>query len=286
MSNIRIVPYQQTLNNYTVPSGTHDVVYENCIFTGNSTDVDRRGVLTLNNSCYNIVFSNCTIKSGLGNGVKIVDAGGNVHDIRFENCTFESQPRMGFECISRPPDGVTEGYYNVDLIDCTFETQGSEAVSYDGYYASNCLIDGVLIKGSGTNMGTYPWGEGLEINACSSFTVRNTTIYRTGADTLNLDTVGSTFTDCTFDMSVNYIGSVSKGTYDAIVKGYIADCVFDNCTMAASNQGTVGLLNSPSSDNDFTTCTFSGDDNFHKRVAQYTGCSGNTFPVGAVLTWQ
>jgi hypothetical protein len=273
----------QTFTSYTVPSGTHDVVYENCIFTGGSSDVDRAGVLTINRSCNNIVFRNCTIESGPGNGIKIVDAGGNVHDIRFENCTIKSQPRMGFECISRPPSGVTAGYYNIDLIDCTFEPQGSEAVSYDGGPESgNCLIDGVLIKGSGTNLGVYPWGQGLEINGPSSMTVRNTTIYRTGQSTLNLDTVGSTFTDCTFDMSMNYIGSVSKDRYDAIVHGNVTNCVFTRCTMKAADQGTVGYLYA-SSGNDLRTCTFSGASDFNRRVVQMNGCDGNLWPAGAVL---
>jgi hypothetical protein len=258
------------------------VVYENCTFTGGSADVARGGVLTINRPCYNIVFRDCTIESGPGSGIKIVDAGGTVHDIRFEGCLIKSQPCMGFECISRPPSGVTAGYSHIDLVDCTFEPQGSEAVSYDGDYAGHCFIDNVLIKGSGTNMGVYPWGQGFEINRPTYMTVRNMTIYRTGDSTLNLDTANSTFTDCTFDMSVNYIGAVSKDKYDAIVHGNITNAVFTRCTLKAGNQGTIGLL-SASSNNDFRTCTFSGTDDFHKRVVEMNGCGGNLYPAGTVL---
>ena len=91
---------------YFVPAGTHDVVYENCTFTGGGATT---AVLTLNQACYNIVFRNCTIDASPYNGVSINSYNGNIHDIRFEGCHFLSAARMGFECTNRPSGPAPAG---------------------------------------------------------------------------------------------------------------------------------------------------------------------------------
>ena len=97
-STLKALITGRTFRTYVVPTGTQNVVYEDCTFTGGLPDWN--GVLTLTNPCHDITFRNCVIDSGPVNGVTIVDQGGTIYNITFENCTFRSSKRMGFECIS------------------------------------------------------------------------------------------------------------------------------------------------------------------------------------------
>lgn len=206
----------KTFKTYVVPTGTKNVVYDYCFFTGGLPDWN--GVLTLTNPCHDITFRNCVIDSGPVNGVTIVDKGGTIYNVRFENCTFKSSKRMGFECITR--DASSGGYRGIDLIGCTFEPQGSEVVSYDGPQASgNSTISGCVLKGGGTNSSfrSGGMGSGLEINGPSNMTVTNNRIYASANGLLNLQRGANTpacgwvFSDNVIDASTTY-GPVSVGS--------------------------------------------------------------------------
>lgn len=279
-----------TYTNYVVPAGTHDVVYENCRFTGGSADITSGGVLSITKPCSNIVFRNCVIDSGPGQGIKIVDYGATVHDIRFENCTIKAQPCMGFECISRPTAGRSGGYQRIDLINCTFEPQGSEAVSYDcdgdPRQCGTCLIDGVLIKGAGTNP-NY-WGQGLEINGPTNMTVRNTTIYRTRSCALNLNgkgvaDCGWTFSDCLFDMTTSFQRMPHDASAGILVPFGMNGALFSRCTF---NAGAVAWGNAWLADgcdnNDFRSCTLLGVGSY-RRVYDDAGNANNLWPEGTLF---
>ncbi len=279
-----------TYTNYVVPAGTHDVVYENCRFTGGSADITSGGVLSITKPCSNIVFRNCVIDSGPGQGIKIVDYGATVHDIRFENCTIRSQPCMGFECISRPTAGRSGGYQRIDLINCTFEPQGSEAVSYDcdgdPRQCGNCLIDGVLIKGAGTNP-NY-WGQGLEINGPTNMTVRNTTIYRTRSCALNLNgkgvaDCGWTFSDCLFDMTTSFQRMPHDASAGILVPFGMNGALFSRCTFNAGDVawGNAWLVDG-CDNNDFRSCTLLGVGSY-RRVYDDAGNANNLWPEGTLF---
>ena len=280
---------------YTVPAGTHDVVYENCTFTGGGATT---AVLTLNQACYNIVFRNCTIGASPYNGVSINSYNGNIHDVRFEGCHFLSAARMGFECTNRP-DAVTAGYQHIDLIDCVFEPSGSEAVSYDGESLSgNCLIKNTLIKGAGNGPGNplwnsaWTWRQAFEINGPINMTMDHLTVNLSYGTTLNLNgpasgNCGWTFTGCNFDMSQSYLNCSPLVSYDS--NGYgppllfptnMRGAVFANCTFNTGTnvRGRIADLTAGNSGNDFSTCTFTGND--HVKVRERSGVSGNTWPAG------
>jgi len=288
----------RTYISYTVPAGTHDVVYENITFTGGGATT---AVLTLNQSCYNIVFRNCTIGASPYNGVSINSYNGNIHDVRFEGCHFLSAARMGFEVTNRP-DAATAGYHNIDLIDCVFEPSGSEAVSYDGESLSgDCLIKNVVIKGAGNGPGNplwnsaWTWRQAFEINGPINMTMDHLTINLSYGTTLNLNgpasgDCGWTFTGCTFDMSQSYLTSSPLVSYDS--NGYgppilfatdMRNAVFANCTFNTGTnvRGRIADLTASNSGNDFSTSTFTGND--HVKVRERSGATGNIWPAGTVF---
>lgn len=227
-----------------------------------------------------IAFSDCVLESGPGNGITINDSGGNIHDIRFDSCIVKPQGRMGFECTSR--GSSTAVYQNIALIDCTFEPQGSEAVSFDGPngVAANCTLDGVLIKGAG-NDPSEPFGSGLEINGPTAFSVRQTTIFRCRDSMVNLNGFSPqsswTFSDCTFDASRTYqtvpMGADSRVINASGMNGAIWDHDVINAGDVAYN---CAWLND-SSHNDFSTSTFLGS-NQNAGVSQVGGSAGNLTP--------
>ena len=140
------------------------------------------------------------------------------------------------------------------------------------------LIDGVVIKGSGTNP-AYSWHQGLELNDVTNMTVRNTTIYRTAGTTLNLQCeqaqCGWTFTDCNFDMST---GSVTREPGKSIILTTgMNGAVFTRCTFtpATVDWGLAWLESS--SNNDFRTCTILGA-GAHTQVGQDGASTGNLLP--------
>ena len=186
-----VAPATQTIRHLVISSGTHDKTYDNVTFTGGgSGNPNSSGVIEISGDVHNITFVNCTIEpnaDGVGNGVKIVDSGGSVHDVTFRNCHFMSQPRMGFECINRP--GVRDaGYQRINLIDCTFDPQGSEAISYDddsAGAAGNCVLQGNVVKGAGINP-AFPWGQALEIGGPRHMIVTGNTFSAGRGDVWNL----------------------------------------------------------------------------------------------------
>jgi len=177
----------------------HDLEYDNVVFSGSgSGEGDDSGLIYITGASHDITFRDCVIKTnqdGVGNGVKILDTGRGMHDITFEDCTFEYQPRMGFEVNGRahPSEGGTGGrsYYNVNLIDCTFEASAGEAISYDDSTegragrAGRCTVSGNLVKGAG--VGTrYEFGKVFEINGNHDMVVTGNTFYAGRDGILNL----------------------------------------------------------------------------------------------------
>jgi len=203
--------------------GVHDKVYDNVTFDGSGNgNPDSSAVLTVAGGCYNLTFRNCTIRpnrDGVGNGIRVFDFyGAAPHDIRFEDCTIETQPRMGFECNGRV---AGRGYARIDLIDCTFEVQGSEAVSYDDDtgLGGDCTISGNLIKGGGAGT-LYPWDQGLEINGVRDMTVTGNTIWACGGCGLNF---GGPSGDCGWTFTDNVV-DFTQGTITPSVEGNPVYC--------------------------------------------------------------
>ena len=126
---------------------------------------------------------------------------------------------MGFECITRRSD--RGGYRNIDLIDCTFEPQGSEVVSYDGTYASgDSTISGERSRAAARLERSGGMGSGLEINGPTNMTVTNNRIYACANGLLNLQMAPGrrlhrrrewVVTDNLIDASTSY-GPVSVGS--------------------------------------------------------------------------
>lgn len=241
-----------------IPEGTHDLVFVKCLFTAGQRTRD--GVLSLTEPCHDITFRDCTIGQGQTNGMTIVDKGGTIHDISVEGCTFRSSSRMGFECISR--GSTTAIYRNIDLVGCTFEPQGSEAISFDGpALPADCLVADVLIKGAGENR-AYPWGAGFEINGPSGFTVRRLVIERTRGSMLNLNCgaarSGWTFTDCTFDYTRGVKTTATDADARTISASGMNGAVFTRCTFNAGEAAFNNGWLRDCADNDFRTCAFLG----------------------------
>lgn len=192
----------KTFKNFRLPEGACDRVYEDCTFTGGGP---RRAVLQIDRAAHHITFRDCLIKSGPWNGISINDHLGNIHDITFKKCRIRPQKRMGFECTSRPVHD-TAGYHGIKIIRCTFDPQGSEAISFDG--GPGCVdnrVSGTLIRGAGTNK-AFPWGQGFELNGITRFRFVNNTIYQTRSSLLNLQMhsdvdCGWTFTGNRLDAS-------------------------------------------------------------------------------------
>jgi hypothetical protein len=169
-----------------VLDNVHDRVYDGYRFSGSSADAES-GVIEIKHASYNITFRNCVIATngnGVGNGVTVLDTGWGVHDITFDHCRFEYQPRMGIEVISRRADrgaGNYPGYLRVNLTGCSFAAQGSEAISYDdddpghayngvAQGAGQCTVSGNVVLGAGLNS-AYSWRRTFEINRTRNMTV-------------------------------------------------------------------------------------------------------------------
>jgi hypothetical protein len=168
----------------------HDIVFQGLDFQGTASgDGQGSAMIYILGSSHNIVFRDCNIGtngySG-GNGVTILDLGRGIHDITFERCHFAYQPRMGFECVSRRWEngaGDWPGYRRVNITDCTFAAQGSQAISYDdddpghtyggeAQGAGYCTVSETRVSGAGLN-DAYSWRCVLEINGTRNMTFRN-----------------------------------------------------------------------------------------------------------------
>lgn len=281
-----------TVYDLEIAEGTHDVVYDGDDFR--STGATQAAV-TMRHACWNITFRNCTFQSTYWNGVSINDINGAIHDVLFEDCTFLSCGRMGFECTNRgewsdelgeslPPTAI---YQHIDLVGCTFEPQGNEGISFDGGHGfeAHCLIYGVTIQAAG-NDPAQPYAHGFEINGPHAMTVTELTIYRTRGSMLNLTgysdegagACGWTFTDCVFDFSVDYLTPDVDAASRCIIAFGVDDALFTRCTF---NPDVVAFKNGwieACHDNDFRTCTVLGSGG-KELFSQVSGSSGNMFPA-------
>jgi hypothetical protein len=277
----------RTVQHLVVPSGTHDVVYENVRFVGGGNgNPDSSGVIEIHGTAYRITFRDCIIETngdGVGNGVKIVDRGGTVHDILFEGCHIMSQPRMGFECINRP-GSRSGGYSNVNLVGCTFEPQGSEAISFDddsNGKAGQSVIQGCVIKGAGINR-DYPWGQGLEINGPTNMTVRDSRFYACRGDIWNLRMsidapCGWVFSGNVIDASTRYQSVAMDSTAGCVAAVNIVGGVFSqNSITSAPPGGGVAWL-SDCHDMDWRTTTWHDQRGTVYTTPFQVDCSGNLF---------
>lgn len=287
---------------YIATAGTHDVTFTRCKFK--SADDGYASFWIFNNGAsaiYNITLADCLIDSSSNwNGISINAIDGSIHDITFDGCHVLEQARMGFECTNR--GSGTKSFCNIKLMDCIFEVQGSEAISFGGNVGAgdNCLVDGCLLKGSGNNP-DYPWGQGLENNGRTGLTVRDTTIYRTYSTTLNVgNNCGdktTTFIGCTFDMSVNYltrdpsfVTDVNGPSAPMLLSSNIAGWTFENCIFNVGDKvrRRILALEGAATGNDLSTCTFTGGE-WKKGTSAVTVRDpgypedGNIYPSGTVV---
>ena len=137
------------------------MLFENCTFEATNQNIpgDLAGVLTIGQAAknYNLTFRNCTFKRNVGagsggsgwagvNGVKAVYG---VHDITFDDCTFEEFSRFSIEVWSN--DDPANRPYNFAVYDSVFEPAGSQCISWSGgRNPMYSIVDGCLFKGYGT----------------------------------------------------------------------------------------------------------------------------------------
>lgn len=194
----------KTIRDASIPSGTHDRIYDHVTFTGGSAT---RAVLEIDQACHDITFRDCVIASGSWNGISVNDNRGDIYDLTFLRCRILPQKRMGFECTSRPVS-PTSGYHGIRILRCIFSPQGSQAISFDG--GTGCVdnrVDRTIVKGAGTDL-SQPYGAGIECNGVSRFRFTNNTVYQCRGAMLNLQMHVSTdcgwvFTGNRFDASVH-----------------------------------------------------------------------------------
>jgi hypothetical protein len=270
----------QTIHNF-VSENLSNVYYYDCTFTGGSAT---QAVLTIRGTSHNLIFDRCTIASGGGwNGITVNDSYGRVHDITFRRSVVKPQGRMGFECTSRPTSATTQ-YRRIDLIECTFEPQGNQAISYDGGpQAGECMIRGNVVRGAG-NDPAQPFGAAIEINGPSAMKVTNNVIYQCRDSMLNLqrhvsEPSGWVFTDNVFDASTR----LQKTPMDAYSQVVLAFSVYGgtfarNTIISSAPGGGVAYL-SNSHDMDWRTSTWrdASARTGYAVPTQVKGCTGNRF---------
>jgi len=278
---------------------TASKVWQNCTFTSTSGAV---AALTLHFGCNQLVFYKCTFSAAAWNAISINASGNDIHDITFDGCTVLTAARMGFECTNRP-GAATTGYYNINLLNFVVQQSGSEGISFDGQYSGNCLLRNVLIKAAGNGPGTpgwrseWTWRQAFEINGPTNMTMDHLTIYLSHSVTLNLNgpasgSSGWKFTDCSFDMSKCYLTCNPLCHYDwngygaPMAAGTIRGAVFDHCTFNTGTNVRARIYEQNTADegggNDFSTCTFIGNDHVKVRDRGYPG-DGNKYPPGTVF---
>ncbi len=255
---------------YTVPSGQHDVTYQDCQFTSTAPASAQACALYFNETpASDITFQDCTFQSSHWNDVSLWSSNaGNVHDITFEDCTFLASGRMGIEAGVWPETDSGRGYHDITLTGCTFEPQPEEALSWGGWAPqANLLIDDCTILGS-DNQAHPQWSGELEIGSATSCTVTGCTFYAGGENCLNLDPeakVGAchnTFTNDVFDYSVLKQAQPTDASYARLtelqnVQGAVfTGCTFD-CGSSANHAYNAGQWVNSSHDL-FRRCTVSG----------------------------
>jgi len=284
--------FQETFNSYTLPDGMYGKVFQECTFQGGAPgEGDYSGVLSLLNSNHDIVFYNCTIKSGPEtNGVKMVDYGRTLYNIIFDDCTFEEQYRFGFECISRPPSG-TLCYSGVQLLNCTFDQQGGESISFDGQKDSTgCVIHNCVCNGSGMEPDMQAiggFGSCVEVNGPHNFTITGNTFRRAYHGIVNFQQNDGDTTDCGWVFTGNLVDGDDEGYGPATLNG--SDLIGCNKVRGGNFTGntiknhaeysTHAIAATDCHDMDWSPNTWSDD----RGVPDYapnaweSGCSGNTY---------
>ena len=249
----------RTFTTYTVPAGTRNVIYERCTFIGGNAST---AVLTLSQPCHDLTFRDCTIASGGGwNGITINASNGDIYDVAFAHCLIDGQGRMGFECTQRPVS-ETVGYAQIDLTDCTFKPQGAEAIGYDGGAGCrDCAIDGCVVEGAG-DYEDEPYGNGLEINGPTRFTVEDTTIYACRDLGFDLNCYvadcGWIFRNDVVDFSrLEQAVPVDSAAARLILAGGMNGSVWTGCQFVLGSAWNAGYWTN-CSDNDLSTCTLAG----------------------------
>ncbi len=269
----------KTYTTYNVPSGTHGVTYSRCTFKGGNSST---AVLTLNHACYDLTFSDCTIDSGAWNGITLNVTNGNIHDVTFTGCHILAQGRMGIECTQRPASN-TVGYKNIKIVNTVIEPSGEEAMSFDGgYFAADCLIDGVTINGS-DNKASPAYSGAIEINGPTHFTVQNTTIYACRKNAFNLEgpkgvNGALVFKNDTVDYSVRKESYATDSSTARLTElQNVNGAVFSGCKFVLGSAWNAGYWTN-SSNNNMSGSTISGKTPSGRSMWSLSGCSGNTMP--------
>jgi hypothetical protein len=269
----------KTFTTYTVPAGTHDVDYVDCTFNGGNASA---AVLTLNQTCYDLTFSDCTVGSGLWNGVTINVTNGNIHDITFTGCHILAAGRMGIECTQRPTSN-TVGYKNMKFINDVIEPSAEEAMSFDGgNFAANCLIDGVTINGS-DNQTNPAYSGAIEINGPTYFTVQNTTIYACRKNALNLEGPAGAnghlvIANDTIDYSVQKESQPTDASTARLTElQSVNGAVFTNCKFVMGKAWNAGYWTN-SSNNDLSSSTLTGSGNGGSGFSLDSASTANKLP--------
>jgi len=269
----------QTIGNLATDGLSHHYYYK-CTFVGGSSNT---AVLSFTGSTSNVVFDSCTIARGGGwNGVSINDANGSIHDITFENCLFESQSRMGFECTSRPTTAGSQ-YQRINIIDSTFQPQGNEAISYDGGAAAGyCTISGNTIQGAGNDV-SQAWGAGLEINGPSHMTVSGNHIYACRGSLLNLQMhttadCGWVFTNNVLDASTRVQATAMSSSSQVVLAANVYGGTFSgNQVVSCSPGGGVAYLSGSHNMNWKTSTWRDASGRSGYATPAQVDCSGNQF---------
>lgn len=278
---------------YSVPAGTHDVVYDGCTFK--ATGAEDAALLINPGSAsatnYDLTFRNCTFQSTNWNAVSVNDWSGNVHDITFDGCHVLTSGRMGMEITTQGING--KGMHNIEVLNCTFELCGWEPISIDGSNGAGhgILVDGCIIHGGCAN---DSWGGGgaFEINGASNVTFRNSVIYapRQAAFNLNggdsVQTDGWIFDNVTVDYARVALGTLANNFAVLMAAHNMQGAIVRNCTFNAgnsSNHAQWGVWLDNSSGNDFSGTTITGGV-ANELVLQSGSSSGNTLPTLTLTT--
>jgi len=267
-------PTTSTITDLELGSGQSGITYENVRFL--SSRSYQQATVTITRAS-NITFRGCVFEGSAWNGITINDSGGTVRDITFIDCYVKSSARMGFECTSRGSE--TSCYSRVDLRRVTFDPQGSEAISYDGPAVhTDCTIEDVLIKGSGTRPDLFSWGQGMEINGPRGFLVQDLTMYRTRGSNWNLNGKDSVDMDWTFrnivvDNTVDHLGSVTRHPDANMICAFnVERSEWIDCTFRNARPGAAAAYLSDCDRNRFDGIALSG---LSQQISQVDGCNDN-----------
>ncbi|NLE21458.1 MAG: hypothetical protein GX624_01560 [Actinobacteria bacterium] len=269
----------KTITDLTLPAGAHDRIYDNCTFKSTRRD---RAVIQIDKAAHHITFRDCVIKPGAWNGITINDWKGTIHHIKFLRCRIKSQKRMGFECTGRPTNSPS-GYRSIKIVRCTFEPQGSEAISFDG--GPNCVdnvVDRTVIKGAGTNS-AFPWGQGFECNGPRRMRFTNNKVYQCRGSLLNLQMhttadCGWVFRNNTLDASVTKQRVPMGSTSQVVIATSVHGGDFrNNRVRAAKPGGGVAWFGDCHRMDWGGTSWKDSRGGSYARPMQQRGCSGNRF---------